>query len=254
MSKKSILSLFSILLTILVFGQRPEADTFKTNKGDLIVQPILHGTLVLQFNEKVIYVDPYGGTAAFTGIEQADLILITDIHGDHLNEDTLDALNIKDIPIIAPQAVADKISKKYHSQLKVLANDDSMQLFDIDIKAIPMYNLPKAADAKHIKGRGNGYVLTMGKKKIYISGDTSGINEMRNLKDIDIAFVCMNLPYTMDVKEAASAVLDFKPSIVYPYHYRGNPDMSDTEVFRTLVSDKNDQIEVWLRDWYPTYK
>ncbi len=254
MSKKSILTIFCVLVTVMAFAQRPEADTFKTNKGNLIIQPILHGTLVLQFNEKVIYIDPYGGAAAFAGIEQADLILITDIHGDHLNEDTLDALNIKDIPIIVPQAVADKISEKYHKQLKVLANDDSLQLFDIDIHAIPMYNLPEEAGAKHVKGRGNGYVLTMGKKKVYISGDTAGIDEMRNLKHIDIAFVCMNLPYTMDVKEAASAVLDFKPGIVYPYHYRGNPDMSDTEVFRSLVSDKDDQIEVWLRDWYPDYK
>ena len=253
MSKKPILTLFAILITVFVFSQRPEADTFKTKKGDLTIQPVLHGTLVLQFNGKVIYVDPYGGANAFAGISQPDLILITDIHGDHLNEDTLDALNIKDVPIIAPQAVADKISEKYHNQISVLANDDSMQLFDIDIKAIPMYNLPEATDAKHVKGRGNGYLLEMAKKRVYISGDTAGIDEMRNLKDIDIAFVCMNLPYTMDVKEAASAVLDFKPSIVYPYHYRGNPDMSDTEVFRSLVNEKGDDIEVRLRDWYPEY-
>ena len=114
MSKKPILTLFAILITVFVFSQRPEADTFKTKKGDLTIQPVLHGTLVLQFNGKVIYVDPYGGANAFAGISQPDLILITDIHGDHLNEDTLDALNIKDVPIIAPQAVADKISEKYH--------------------------------------------------------------------------------------------------------------------------------------------
>jgi len=253
MSKKPILTLFSILITVFAIAQRPEADTFKTKKGDLTIQPILHGTLVLQFNGKVIYVDPYGGANAFAGVSQPDLILITDIHGDHLNEDTLDALSINDVTIIAPQAVADKISEKYHKQLSILANDESTQLFDIDIKALPMYNLPEAADAKHVKGRGNGYLLEMGGKKVYISGDTAGIDEMRNLKDIDIAFVCMNLPYTMDVKEAASAVLDFKPAIVYPYHYRGNPDMSDTTVFRSLVNEKDADIEVRLRDWYPEY-
>ena len=254
MSKKPLFTLFFILSTVFVFSQRPEADTFKTKKGALTIQPILHGTLVMQFNDKIIYVDPYGGANAFKGIAKPDLVLITDIHGDHLNEDTLDALDINDTPIIVPQAVADKMSEKYQDQLHILANDDHKQLFGIDIKALPMYNLPMADDAKHVKGRGNGYLLEMGKKKVYISGDTAGIEEMRNLKQIDIAFVCMNLPYTMDVKEAASAVLDFKPSIVYPYHYRGNPDMSDTNVFKTLVNEGNPEIEVRLRNWYPDYK
>jgi len=254
MAKKSILTLLLILSTLFAFSQRPEADTFKTKKGDLTIQPILHGTLVMQFNEKIIYVDPYGGAKAFEGMAKPDLILITDIHGDHLNEGTLDALEIKDAPIIVPQAVADKISQKYQDQLHILANGDHKKLFGMDIRAIPMYNLPIADDAKHVKGRGNGYLLEMGKKNVYISGDTAGIEEMRNLKHIDIAFVCMNLPYTMDVEEAASAVLDFKPGVVYPYHYRGNPDMSDTQVFRSLVNKENTDIEVRLRNWYPSYE
>jgi len=254
MIKKSILTCLFVCSSMLMFGQRPEADTFKTKKGDLIIQPVLHGTLVMKFNEKIIYVDPYGGANAFKGIAKPDLILITDIHGDHLNEDTLDALGINDTPIIVPQAVADKMSEKYQNQLHILANDDHKKLFGMNIKALPMYNLPIADDAKHVKGRGNGYLLEMGKKKVYISGDTAGIEEMRNLQHIDIAFVCMNLPYTMDVKEAASAVLDFKPGIVYPYHYRGNPDMSDTEVFKSLVNEENADIEVRLRNWYPEYE
>jgi len=253
MSKKIFCTLFCALSALFIFSQRPEADNFKTKKGDLTIQPILHGTLVMQFNEKIIYVDPYGGAKAFKGMAKPDLILITDIHGDHLNEGTLDALEINDTPIIVPQAVADKMSEKYQSQLHILANGDDKKLLGIHIKAIPMYNLPIADDAKHVKGRGNGYLLEMGRKNVYISGDTAGIEEMRNLKDVDIAFVCMNLPYTMDVKEAASAVLEFKPGIVYPYHYRGNPDMSDTEVFKTLVNDENTDIEVRLRNWYPSY-
>ena len=108
MMKKPILTLCFVLLTLFVFSQRPEADTFKSKKGDLTIQPILHGTLVMQFDDKIIYVDPYGGANAFAGIAKPDLILITDIHGDHLNEDTLDALVIKNTPIIVPQAVADK--------------------------------------------------------------------------------------------------------------------------------------------------
>ncbi|MGI9532061.1 MBL fold metallo-hydrolase [Lutimonas sp.] len=250
---KSILSIFTVLFTVFVYSQRPEADTFETSNGELTVQPVLHGTLVLTYNDKVIYIDPYGGANAFSGIAAPDLIMITDIHGDHLNEGTLDAVKAEGVTIIAPQAVADKISEKYKAQIKIVGNDESMKLFDIHIKALPMYNLPESADAKHTKGRGNGYVLEMGKKKVYISGDTAGIDEMRNLQNIDIAFVCMNLPYTMDVNEAASAVLDFKPAIVYPYHYRGKPDMSDTEVFRSLVNKNDQDIEVRLRNWYPDY-
>ena len=103
----------------------------------------------------------------------------------------------------------------------------------------------------HTKGRGNGYVLTMGEKNIYISGDTQGIPEMRSLKNIDIAFICMNLPYTMDVQEAADAVLDFEPKIVYPYHYRGKEGFSDIQEFKKMVEAKDKNIEVRLRNWYP---
>jgi L-ascorbate metabolism protein UlaG (beta-lactamase superfamily) len=113
-----------------------------------------------------------------------------------------------------------------------------------------MYNLPETPESRHPKGRGNGYVLTFGNKKVYLSGDTSGIQEMRSLKNIDVAFVCMNLPYTMDVDEAASAVIDFKPKVVYPYHYRGQNGLNDTEKFRKLVNEGNKNIEVRLRNWY----
>jgi L-ascorbate metabolism protein UlaG (beta-lactamase superfamily) len=114
-----------------------------------------------------------------------------------------------------------------------------------------MYNLPESPDSKHTKGRGNGYVLTFGNKTVYISGDTAGIPEMRALKNIDVAFVCMNLPYTMDINEAASAVLDFKPKVMYPYHYRGQNGLNDTEAFKKIVSASNTSIDVRLRNWYP---
>lgn len=106
------------------------------------------------------------------------------------------------------------------------------------IQAIPMYNLPESPESRHIKGRGNGYILTIDNTRIYISGDTEDIPEMRALKNIDIAFICMNLPYTMDIHQAASAVLEFKPKIVYPYHYRGRPDMSDTAAFKQIIQKK----------------
>ena len=111
-----------------------------------------------------------------------------------------------------------------------------------------MYNLPESPDAYHTKGRGNGYVLTIGGKNIYISGDTEDIPEMRALKNIDIAFVCMNLPYTMPPDQAAGGVLAFKPKIVYPYHYRGQ----DVNIFKNLVNAGDKNIEVRLRNWYPS--
>lgn len=117
----------------------------------------------------------------------------------------------------------------------------------IMVKAVPMYNLPQTMDSRHAKGRGNGYLLTIGGKSIYISGDTEDIPEMRALEDVDIAFVCMNLPYTMDINQAASAVLEFKPSIVYPYHHRGQ----DINAFKKLVNNKNRKIDVRVRNWYP---
>jgi L-ascorbate metabolism protein UlaG (beta-lactamase superfamily) len=114
-----------------------------------------------------------------------------------------------------------------------------------------MYNLPENSDSRHTKGRGNGYVINFGGKNVYISGDTEDIPEMRHLKNIDVAFVCMNLPYTMDVNQAANAVLEFKPKIVYPYHYRGQEGLSDVSAFKKLVNDGNKSIEVRLVNWYP---
>lgn len=245
---------YLLFLSIICTAQQPVSDTIKTNNGDLVIQPILHGTLVIQFNEKTIYIDPYGGEKAFKNIQPPDLILITDIHGDHLNTKTLEILKTDGVQFIVPQAVADELPEIYHNKMEVLNNDGITDIFGISIQAIPMYNLPETVDSKHTKGRGNGYVLTMGGKKIYISGDTEDIPEMRDLKNIDVAFVCMNLPYTMNVQQAASAVLEFQPKIVYPYHYRGKPDMSDTQAFKKLVNTKNPDIEVRLRNWYPKYE
>jgi L-ascorbate metabolism protein UlaG (beta-lactamase superfamily) len=116
-----------------------------------------------------------------------------------------------------------------------------------------MYNLPEDAESRHTKGRGNGYILTIGGKKFYFSGDTEDIPEMRSLKNIDVAFVCMNMPFTMEVSQAADAVLAFKPGIVYPYHYRGQGGLADVAAFKELMNKGNAKIDVRLRNWYPEY-
>ncbi|TDE15725.1 MBL fold metallo-hydrolase [Dyadobacter psychrotolerans] len=248
---KTRLTLLLMIICAASWAQLPAADEVKTSKGPLKIQPLNHATLALTWNGKTIYADPYEGAKTFEGVAAPDLVLITDIHGDHFDPATLEALDLSKAILVVPQAVADKMSEKLKSMVVIVNNGQTINKLGISITAIPMYNLPEAADAKHTKGRGNGYVLKMGDKTIYISGDTAGIPEMRSLNNIDVAFVCMNLPYTMDVTEAASAVLDFKPKIVYPYHYRGANGFSDTEAFKKTVNTTNASIDVRLRNWYP---
>jgi L-ascorbate metabolism protein UlaG (beta-lactamase superfamily) len=220
----------------------------------LTIQPIQHATVVLTADGKTIYVDPVGGAAKYQGLAAPDIILVTDIHGDHFDPATLSALMNKNNVLVAPDAVVAKLSDtlKNGGNIIVLANGKTTKQGGIGITAIPMYNLPASTtDPRHPKGRGNGYVLSVGGKKIYLSGDTQGIPEMRALTGIDIAFVCMNLPYTMDINEAADAVLAFKPRIVYPYHYRGQGGLSDVNAFKALVEKGDKSIEVRLRNWYP---
>ncbi len=240
-----------LILLFLSFYSFSQVDTVATNDGDVLIQPIIHGTLVLSWKDEVIYVDPYGGGDRFAGIADPTIILITDVHGDHLNMQTLKSINTSRAMFFVPQAVMDKLPESMKQRANVIENGQTIVFEEIEILAIPMYNLPESADSRHTKGRGNGYVLTVGGKRIYLSGDTEDIPEMRNLKKIDVAFVCMNLPYTMDINQAASAVIEFQPSIVYPYHYRGKGGLSDVESFKNQVEDSGASTEVRLRNWYP---
>jgi L-ascorbate metabolism protein UlaG (beta-lactamase superfamily) len=230
---------------------RVAADQIPTKKGPLTVQPITHGSVVLTWGGKTIYVDPYGGAEAYAGLAAPDVILITDIHGDHMDPKTLAGLSVGKALMVVPKAVAEKLPAEYKAQVRILNNGQRLDTLGMTVSAIPMYNLPEAADSRHTKGRGNGYVLTLGGKNVYLSGDTEDIPEMRALKGIDVAFVCMNLPYTMDVQQAAQGVLAFKPGIVYPYHYRGQNGLSDVAGFKKTVNTANKKIDVRLRNWYP---
>lgn len=220
-------------------------------KPKLSIHPIAHATVVLSWGHLTIYVDPVGGAAAFEGLKDADLILISDIHGDHFDLETLKALNTEKAKIMVPQAVADKMGAEFTPQIDVLNNGDSKVRFGVRVEAIPMYNLREEAKDFHTKGRGNGYVLHLGDESVYFSGDTEDIPEMRALENIDIAFICMNLPYTMTEESAANAVLAFRPKKVYPYHYRGRPEISNVAKFKALVTAGNPNIEVVQLDWYP---
>ena len=238
----------------LLFTCALNADTFKTSQGDLEINEINHASTKLTWNKKNILLDPVGDMNRYKDIKKIDLILLTDIHGDHLDIKTLELIVSKNTKIIAPMAVYKKLSPNLKELTTVLNNGKNTSIMNIKIEAVAMYNLPESKDAKHVKGRGNGYVLTFANSRVYFSGDSADIKEMRELKNIDIAYVAMNIPYTMTVQKAASAVLDFKPRIVYPYHYRGKVNgkrvFSDVNEFKKLVNEKNKDIKVVLKDWY----
>ena len=236
--------------TVEIASETADGMHETTKPDSLNIQPIEHATMILAYKDAVIYVDPVGGTDLFKDKENPTYVLVTDIHGDHMDPTTLRELDLSNATLIVPQAVADKLPEMTTKETIIMSNGDSKTFDNMSIQAIPMYNLRKEALQFHEKGRGNGYLLTMGDERIYISGDTEDIPEMRNLEDIDIAFVCMNLPYTMTVDSAASAVLDFKPRKVYPYHYRGSDGMSDVDKFKTIVNNQNSDIEVVQLNWY----
>ncbi|WP_445382316.1 MBL fold metallo-hydrolase [Robiginitalea sp. IMCC43444] len=232
-----------------------ETTTNKTEKeavAKLQIFPISHATAVLNWDNTTIYVDPVGGAEAFSEYPEPDLILITDIHGDHFDLETLMGLQTQQAKIVMPQAVADQMPDSFTTQIDILSNGEQKERYGISVTAVPMYNLREEAKDFHVKGRGNGYVLEKNGERIYFSGDTEDIPEMRALENIDKAFVCMNLPYTMTVDSAANAVLEFKPAQVYPYHYRGRPEVSDVSKFRELVTQADPDIEVVQLDWYPS--
>lgn len=244
---KKKLNLF-LLATVLIFlSCKKESES----KNTIIVHPINHATFVLEYNNEVVYVDPVGGKPAFENQKKPTLVLITDIHGDHFDNKTLLSLDLNKTPIIVPNAVEEILDSRLKENAIVLKNNQSHTINGaLSVEAIPMYNLREEAIKFHPKGRGNGYVLTIIDKRIYISGDTEDIKEMRALKNIDMAFVCMNLPYTMTVESAADAVLDFSPKKVYPYHYRGNDGKSDVKKFKSIVEKENENIKVIQLNWY----
>ena len=231
-----------ILAAALAFAQpkRPVQE-FETSAGVVKITPVQHASLVLEAGGQVIDIDPVS-TGNYDGLPAADLILITDIHGDHMDPKVLPKISKSGTVILAPAAVAETVKTA-----KVIHNGETRQVGAFTIEAIPMYNLqrgPAPGKLFHDKGRGNGYVVAYGGKRFYFSGDTENIPEMRALRNIDVAFVCMNLPYTMPPEEAAEGVRAFHPKIVYPYHYRG----SDLNAFKNALAGTG--IDVRILDWY----
>ena len=229
------------------------ADTIETS---VEVTPISHATFVLTAGDVTVYNDPVGGVAAFSGMPPADVILVSDIHGDHLDTATLAGLlrdstqTLPNTVLVVPAAVRAQLPPAVAARAQTMANGETAEVNGVTIEALPMYNLRAEALQYHTKGRGNGYVVTLAGERIYIAGDTEDIPEMRALEDIDRAFLPMNLPYTMPVEAAANATLAFAPKQVYPYHYRGTDGLSDVGAFAKTVTDGGD-TEVVQLEWYP---
>lgn len=222
--------------TVLTGDHLPTAD------GDVVIHPINHATLVIGWQDKLIYVDPVGGVGRFPGIGKADLVLVTHNHSDHLDASTILATRRTNAVVLAPAVVQVSLPASLKTNTTAMTNGAVVSVLGLTVEAVPAYNL---TSAYHPKGSGNGYVLTIGGRRIYIGGDTEDIPEMRALQDIDIAFVPMNLPFTMSIPKAVSAVRQFRPKVVYPYHY----SESNTQQFKTQVGTDLG-IEVRLRKWY----
>jgi L-ascorbate metabolism protein UlaG (beta-lactamase superfamily) len=237
-----ILALGCMAAIVSATNSMAQTQTFSTSAGGIKITPLNHASTLIEAAGKTIYLDP-AKPVKFAGMAKADLILITDIHGDHMDPDSIKDVSKSGTEIFAPPAVVATVTAG-----KPIANGETKTWNGWTIEAIPAYNLKRGpAEGKvfHDKGRGNGYVLTYGGKRFYFSGDTEGVPEMRALKNIDVAFVCMNLPYTMPPEEAAEAVKAFHPKVVIPYHYRG----SDLSVFQKGLEGTG--IEVRVLEWYP---
>jgi L-ascorbate metabolism protein UlaG (beta-lactamase superfamily) len=237
------------ITTIMPFAARAQdggGDRYETDNGEIVVSPISHASFVMAVPGMVIYVDPVGGAAAYEDHPEPDLILITHEHGDHYEPDTLAAIAGDQTRLITNPAVFEMLPDDLKAKAEAIGNGESTTVGDMSIDAIPAYNTTEDRKQYHPEGRDNGYVLDVDGRRVYIAGDTEDIPEMRALTDIHIAFVPMNLPYTMDVDQASSAVAEFKPAYVYPYHYQG----SDVEAFAAKVDEAGVETEVVMGGWY----
>lgn len=234
MQRRTILAGLAALPVLASFRPAFAAETVATSAGDIGIHPVMHASLALSFGDQVFYVDP--AENGFDGLPAPTAIFITHAHGDHYNADNLVKLAGDAVPVYVNEDVFEKLPEELKARATAMKNGDSSTVNGIAVEAVPAYNTTADRLQYHPQGVGNGYVFAFGDKKVYVAGDTEDVPEMRALTGIEVAFVPMNLPYTMSVEQAADAVKAFRPTIVYPYHSRG----SDLEQFRALVGDASE--------------
>ncbi|HYQ58421.1 MAG TPA: MBL fold metallo-hydrolase [Draconibacterium sp.] len=229
--KKIVTLLVMLVFVVFAQAQEFEKDVISTSEGDMEITFVGHGTLMMEFSGKVVHIDPVSMFADYTNMPKADLILITHDHPDHLDAKTLDLLKKEGTELVLPPSCNEK-----YAGTAVLKNGESGTYAGIKVDAVPAYNLKNEAapgNPFHPKGVGNGYVLTFGDKKVYVAGDTENIPEMARLKNIDVAFLPMNVPYTMTPEMVAKATQLFKPKVLYPYHFSGTNTDELAELLKT---------------------
>ncbi len=216
MKKKLMMFLCAIGIGSIASAEPYETDTFKTkNNKTVVITFIKHGSLVLTYDGKFIQIDPVSQFADYTTFPKADAVLITHEHPDHLDLKAIQAVSKSSTELVANEASQKKIRKG-----NMMKNGDQMVILnDVLVEAVPAYNTTPENKMYHPRYRDNGYILTFDGLRIYVAGDTEDIPEMKELKDIDVAFLPVNQPYTMTVKQAANAARMFSPKVLYPYHY-----------------------------------
>lgn len=236
-----LFSLFLLHVSLPVAADQPfEKDIIETSAGDLEITFIGHGTLMFVLDETVIHIDPFSRLVDYDELPDADMVVITHHHFDHLDVDALQKVRTDKTVVILTATCAEKVEEGV-----VMKNGDTQTFYDIEIEAVPAYNLiHKRSNGQvyHPKGQGNGYVLTVGETRIYIAGDTENTPEMKALENIDYAFLPMNLPYTMTPEMVADAIMAFKPRVLYPYHFGD----TDTSKLLALLEDA-DYTEIRMR-------
>jgi L-ascorbate metabolism protein UlaG (beta-lactamase superfamily) len=216
-----------------------ETDSIPTSAGDVVITFIGHGSLMMEFTSKIIHVDPFGELADYSQLPKADIVLVTHEHGDHLDLKALKNIRTEKTIIVLTELCAAQVKDGI-----VMHNGESREVGGLTVDAVPAYNIVnKRPDGSpfHPKGAGNGYIVTFGDTRIYIAGDTENTPEMKNLQNISVAFLPMNLPYTMTPEMVADAVRAFRPRILYPYHF------GETDTSKIVDLLKGEDVEVRIR-------